>query len=225
MSVEQQDMALQRLRSDILSGELVPGSAVSESRIAERYATGRASARTALQRLTQQGLVAVVARRGYVITPVTIGDVREVFQMRLALEPLAARLAAGKVDAKMMMKREEKALADWRSDRSVGVDVLTHNRFIHMHIAEASGNKRLARQINDLLGESERSILISLKTGSMVGQMMDEHTTLINALGSGDPQLSEHHARIHIETTMRNIMDALLTNETVLSHPIHGLNP
>ncbi len=224
MSVAQQsDLALEYLRRDILSGELEPGSGVSETSIAGRYSTGRASARTALQRLTQQGLVAVVPRRGYVITRVTIGDVREVFQLRLVLEPLAARLAAGRVDAKTMMKREEKALAAWRARRSVGADVLRHNRFIHMHIAESSGNARLARQIGDLLGESERSVLIGLRSGTLNGQMMDEHKTLIEALGSGDSDLSEHRARVHIETTMRNIMDALLSNDAVLNQPIDGL--
>lgn len=225
MSVGQQDLALQQLRRDILSGELHPGAAVSESAIAERYGTGRAGARTALQRLTQQGLVAVVPRRGYVITRVTIGDVREVFQMRLALEPLAARLATGKVDAKLMMKREEKALAAWRGKRSVGADVLKHNRFIHMHIAEASGNARLARQIDDLLGESDRSILIGLKNGTLINRMMDEHKLLIEALASGDADLAEERSRTHVETTMRNIMDALLSNDAVLSQPIDGLRP
>lgn len=221
--VQQSDLALEKLRRDILSGKLLPGSGVSEAGIAERYATGRASARTALQRLTQQGLVAVVPRRGYVITRVTVRDVREIFQMRLALEPLAARLAAGRVDAKAMMKREDKALAAWRAGRSAGGDVLKHNRYIHMHIAESSGNTRLARQIDDLLGESDRSILIGLGGGMLIGQMMDEHKPLIDALGSGDPDLSEHRARIHIETTMRNIMDALLSHDTVLSRPIDEL--
>jgi DNA-binding GntR family transcriptional regulator len=167
-------------------------------------------------------LVEAQARRGYVITQVTIGDVREIFQMRLVLEPMAARLAAGRVDAKTMRRREEKAIDAWRTKRSVGADVLKHNRYIHMHIAESSGNARLARQIDDLLGESERSILIGLRGGSFILKMMDEHMTLIEALAAGDPDLAEHRARIHIETTMRNIMDALLSRDTVLSQPIHA---
>jgi DNA-binding GntR family transcriptional regulator len=220
---QQSDLALERLRRDLLSGALAPGSAVSETGIAGRYATGRASARTALQRLTQQGLVAVVPRRGYVIARVTIGDVREIFQMRLALEPLAARLAAGRVDARTMLARERKALAAWRGRRSTGADVLAHNRFVHMHIAEASGNARLVRQIDDLLAESERSVMIGLGNGSLVTQMMDEHLPLIEALQSGDPDVAEERARRHVETTMRNTMDGFLSTDAVLSQAIHAL--
>ena len=222
---KQSDVAFEQLRREILTGVLVPASAVSETSIAERYATGRASARTALQRLAQQGLVEVVPRRGYVITRVTIRDVREIFQMRLALEPLAARLAAGRVDAGAMLRREKRALADWRAQHSTAADVLSHNRFIHMHIAHASGNARLARQIDELLAESERSVMIGLGSGTLVRQMMDEHLPLIEALQSGDPEVAEERARRHIETTMRNTMDGFLSSDVVLSQPIDGLRP
>lgn len=218
---QQSDVALEQLRRDILNAELAPGSAVSESGIAKRYATGRASARTALQRLVQQGLVAVVPRQGYVITRVTIGDVREIFQLRMALEPLAARLAAGRVDAELMRKRERDALQAWQAQRGVGADVLQHNRFIHMHIAEASGNSRLARHIDDLLGEAERSILLGIRRGNLVLQMMNEHEPLIDALAAGDPEAAATCARQHVETTMRNVMDALHSRDEVLNQPIH----
>jgi DNA-binding GntR family transcriptional regulator len=186
------------------------------------YGTGRASARTALQRLTQQGLVAPVPRRGYIITRMTIGDVREIFELRLALEPLAARLATGRADCRMMMKREEEALAAWRARRCRHADVLEHNRFIHMHVAEASGNGRLARRIDELLGESERSISIGLRNGSLTGRMTDEHMLLIEALQSGDADLAEERAREHVSSTMRNVMDALLNSPAILSQPIDG---
>lgn len=221
MSTQQSELAFERIRRDILNCELIPGSAVSEIGIAKRYDTGRASARTAMQRLAHQGLISVVPRRGYVITSVTIRDVREVFQMRLAVEPMAARLAAGRIDAKTMRQRERDWLKNWRGQQGAGSDVLAHNRYIHMHIAEATGNARLTRQIDDLLGESERSTLIGLKRGTFVLQMFGEHLPLIDALEAGDADLSEHLARVHVDTAMRHSMDALVNRDAVLSQTIH----
>ena len=57
----------------------------------ERFALGKASCRVALQRLIQDGLVTSLPRQGYRAAPVTVRDVDEIFELRLALEPVAAR--------------------------------------------------------------------------------------------------------------------------------------
>jgi len=93
-----------------------------------------------------------VQRHGYTIVPVTLKDVEEVFALRLILEPEAARLAAGKVDAKALM-RIDRAGRGNSASKNHGNRIgffLDANREFHMVIAAASGNVRLARSISAL---------------------------------------------------------------------------
>ncbi len=92
------------LRQSILSCALIPGSTLTEASLMERYKVGKSTCRLALARLIQEGFVESVPRQGYVIVPITLKDVEEVFALRLLLEPAAARLAAGKVDAKALAR-------------------------------------------------------------------------------------------------------------------------
>src|SRR5271170_3283594 len=90
-------VAFDRIRQDIIGCALEPGRQVTEAELAARYALGKAPIRAALLGLCQEGLVRAIPRRGYLITPITMRDVQDVFQLRILLEPTAARLSAGRV--------------------------------------------------------------------------------------------------------------------------------
>jgi DNA-binding GntR family transcriptional regulator len=84
------EQAVASLRREIVACRLAPGDTVSETLMAERFSFGRAAIRTALARLAEEGLVNAIARRGWVVSLVTIRDIHEVFDLRLMLEPEAA---------------------------------------------------------------------------------------------------------------------------------------
>ena len=90
--------AYETIRRDIIRCELDPGSEASEAALASRLGLGKAPIRVALARLCQEGLVRPLPRRGYIVTPITIKDVHEILEMRMALEPVAARMAVGRLD-------------------------------------------------------------------------------------------------------------------------------
>src|SRR5262245_53345201 len=96
------DQAYDRIKEDIVVCRLRPGAEVTEAGLAQHYELGLAPIRAALSRLSQEGLVNVIPRRGYVITPITIQTVKEVFDLRLLLEPAAARAAAGRVNGDLL---------------------------------------------------------------------------------------------------------------------------
>ena len=76
------DRVYDLIKSDIILCKLVPGEEVTEVRLAERYGFGRAPVRAALSKLEQEGLVSVVPRRGYLVSPITIKAVQEIFDLR-----------------------------------------------------------------------------------------------------------------------------------------------
>ncbi|WP_284286494.1 GntR family transcriptional regulator, partial [Methylobacterium gregans] len=94
------------LRREIVSCRLLPGTRFTEAEVMERFEIGKASCRIALQRLTQDGFVTSMPRHGYRITPITVKDVDEVFSLRVELEPLAARGAAGRVNRAQLERLE-----------------------------------------------------------------------------------------------------------------------
>jgi DNA-binding GntR family transcriptional regulator len=92
------ERAYERLRRDIISCAIAPGSEISESQLSTLYKLGKAAIRVALTKLSHDGLVRAIPRRGYMVVPITLKDIHDVFELRVMLEPTAARMAAGKVN-------------------------------------------------------------------------------------------------------------------------------
>ncbi|MFM0203625.1 GntR family transcriptional regulator [Paraburkholderia fungorum] len=203
------DDAYGRIRRDILSCRFMPGSTVSESQLMDTYAIGKNSCRIALVRLVQEGFIRSIPRQGYRIAPVTLRDVEEVFTLRVQLEPLAARLACGRVDIALLRRLEaacrvphpERALSDQ-------IDVfLDANRDFHLAIAAASGNERLHRTLASLMDEMCRLVALGFGVQGTKPEIKHDHNAMIDAFEAGDGRRAETIARRHIETFQSMTME------------------
>jgi len=196
------DDAYARIRRDILSCHLMPGASTTESQLMSDYGIGKNSVRIALVRLIQEGFVRSIPRQGYRITPITLKDVEEVFALRVQLEPLAARLACGRVDVELLRRLEvacrvpypERALSD-----QIGV-FLDANREFHLAIAAASGNDRLLHTLASLLDEMSRLVALGFGVQRTKPEIKHDHNAMIDAFIAGDGRRAETIARRHIET-------------------------
>ena len=88
------EQAYQQIRSSILFYQLAPGSRVSETSLTRRFKLRQAAVRSALLRLNQEGLVDKTDERNPRVAPLTLKDVRDIYGLRLLLEPQAAQFAA-----------------------------------------------------------------------------------------------------------------------------------
>ncbi|MBR0671911.1 GntR family transcriptional regulator [Neoroseomonas soli] len=180
------DQATGILRRDILTTRLAPGETVSEGATAQRLGLGKAPVRAALARLAEEGLVLSVPRRGWVVSMVTIRDIHEVFDLRLLLEPEAARRAAGRADGAVLAHLDAVCAAGYRpEDEESALAFLDANRAFHVAIADLSGNLRLARVIGRLLDESTRMLVLGLRRRDRTGEMAHEHAELVKMLADG----------------------------------------
>ncbi|WOD15526.1 GntR family transcriptional regulator [Paraburkholderia kirstenboschensis] len=203
------DDAYAQIRRDILSCRFMPGSTVSESQLMETYAIGKNSCRIALVRLVQEGFIRSIPRQGYRLAPVTLRDVEEVFALRVQLEPLAARLACGRVDIALLRRLEaacrvphpERALSD-----QIGV-FLDANRHFHLAIAAASGNDRLHRTLASLMDEMSRLVALGFGVQGTKPEIKHDHNAMIDAFEAGDGRRAETIARRHIETFQAMTME------------------
>jgi len=159
--------AYDRLRKAIVSVELAPGEPVSEAQLVEGFGFSKAAVRAALARLRAEGLVLAEPRRGHFVAPLTMRDVLEIYDLRLALEPAAAEAAAGAIDARELARLRALAEPEFDVGDPRGVEkFLAANRAIHLAIVAAAGNQRAARIVERLLDDSERARLLALRAGA-----------------------------------------------------------
>lgn len=207
------------LRNEIVSLGLPPGAEVSEQRLAADFGLSRAPVRAALARLRTEGLVISVPRRGHSVAVITLRDVNEIFRMRLLLEPEAAAMAAGNIGARELAALDAACAKRYDPDsrRSI-IEFLAANRELHVRVAEASGNGRLARTIAQLLSEAARASHLALAAGAGDGglRIFHEHAELIDALVEPDPDAARQHMRSAIASFHTELTNVLLTTNAVL---------
>ncbi|MEC5344249.1 GntR family transcriptional regulator [Brenneria populi] len=195
------DQAYHAIRRDILTCRLLPGSLVTESELMDRYQSGKNSIRLALTRLSHERLTISRPRKGYRIAPVTIQDVEEIFTVRAALEPLAARLAVGKVDVAQLKVLEAQCRVEVAAPLSTRIDVFMNaNKRFHLTIAQATGNTHLIRSLSGLMDEMARLVALGFNVQRIKPEIKHDHNAMIDAFIEGDAKRVEFIARRHIET-------------------------
>ncbi len=206
--------AYQRAKEDIISCALPPGAEISESFLSARFRSGKAPIRWALACLAKEHLVVARPRKGYVVAPVTLQTVRELFELRLLLEPAAAKLAAGKVDSVRLNELDRVCDAGYMpGNRASEAQFLKANKEFHVSVARASGNQRLATLLEGILEEMERLFHLGLAIRNRSEEMRHEHSALIEALVSGDCDRAEKVTIEQIEAARQMVLGALLSSK------------
>ena len=219
------DRAYERIKHDIITCAITPGTAITEPQICAHYKLGKAPVRMALTRLAHDGLVRAIPRRGYMVTPVTLKDIHDVFELRLMLEPAAARMAAGKVDAQRLRALDDVYRAGYQTNDAKSITrFLDANKAFHVAIAQATGNCRLATMIAQLLDQMTRLLHLGLGLRNRSQEMQHEHRTLVKALARGDGETAERIAREQIESARNMVLSAIMTSSTVMNLAITGEN-
>lgn len=203
------DQAFENLAESIVRGEIAPGSPLSELEIAAKFGISRAPAREAIYRLEARGLVLRSRHHGARVVELSIDDLRELFQMREALEGMACRLAAEKmtsaelddVTASLAIHVHQPDLASGAAYYQAGGD----NDF-HFRIARGSRNGRLVRALCEDLYHVLRIYRFRSSTHSgRAKQAHKEHEAVAAALCARDADAAEARMREHIRQSWANI--------------------
>lgn len=217
------DRAYERIRHDIITCAVAPGTEVSEPQLCAQHRLGKAPVRMALIRLAHDGLVRAIPRRGYMVTPVTLKDIHDVFELRLMLEPAAARMAAGKVATRRLRELDDACRSGYQSNDVKSITrIIDANKAFHVAIAQATGNGRLAAMVAQLHDQMTRLMHLGLGLRNRSLEMQHEHRALVKALVRGDGELAERIAREQIETARNRMLSAIMTSHTVMNLAITG---
>jgi DNA-binding GntR family transcriptional regulator len=203
------DQAFENLADAIVRGEFPPGAPLSELETAVKFGISRAPAREAIYRLEARGLVRRSRHHGARVVELSVEDLRELFQVREALEGMACRLAARSMTvvelddltASLATHVHQPDLASGAAYYQAGGD----NDF-HFRIARGSRNGRLVRALCEDLYHVLRVYRFRSSTHpGRAKQAHKEHEAIAAALCARDAEAAEARMREHIRQSWKNI--------------------
>jgi DNA-binding GntR family transcriptional regulator len=198
------DRAYLAIRDLIVSLELPPGAIIDERQLIESLGIGRTPVREALRRLSQEQLVEVFPRRGMFVTGVDVRDLARISEVRVALEPEAARLAAERAT-----DEERMTLADLSDLIERGADLMALDERIHRAIYAAAHNHLLEKTLGEYYVLALRIWMIALDRAQDLEQAVEAHRDLIQAIVVANGDRAAETMRAHVENfeqAMRTVL-------------------
>ena len=203
------------IKDEIMTCTLEPGQQIAQPQLAERYKLSLTPVHDALQRLSQEGFLQAIPRFGYVVTPISVMDVHEIFDLRALLEPEAARLAAIHGTKEAFARIQKAAEFSYiPGDRRSITQFVGRNAEFHRSIADVAGNRRLAEAIYRMLDELTRIFYLGLNMREMTREVFDEHHRIAMAISKQDPDESEQTSRDEVLRSRDRILDALISGQS-----------
>lgn len=204
------ELVLEAIREAIINGKLKPRERLMEIQLAEELGVSRTPIREALRKLELEGFIVMVPRKGAYVADISFKDIADVFEIRAALEGLAAALAAERITDEELEELErnlvEKAEAIANNDLEKLVEVDT--RF-HELIYQASRNDRLTFIVNNLREQIQRFRATSLSFPGRMKKSLDEHRNLVDAIQSRDTMAARQLAEEHIENAENSMIESI----------------
>ncbi|MET0295805.1 MAG: GntR family transcriptional regulator [Microbacterium sp.] len=223
------DRAYATLLDEIQSGTLGPGTVLGEVEQAARLGVSRTPLREALGRLASDGLVAQQSARVTVVTGVDADDIRELFEVRRALEESAAGLAAARGDVLVFSAlAEEFAHASLRAEQGRADYYALIQRF-DAAIDASVGNDYLTSALRTIRTHLVRVRRLARDKPARLAASVEEHRLIASAIAAGDAELAAHATHVHLHNALANILesiDASSSSETVtVPEPVEGPRP
>ncbi len=212
-----------RLREMILAGDLPAGSRIAELTLVDKLGVSRTPIRTALMKLEQEGLLEALSNGGYAVRTFTERDVSDAIELRGTLEGLAARFAAQRGCAPVVLAQAKACLdlidqllaSDSLNDEAFSAYV-AHNERFHALLSEMTGSAVLQRELERVIGlpfASPSGFVISQANSPQARDMLiiaqDQHRQVLTAVEQREGSRAEAIMREHSRMAQRNLSEAM----------------
>lgn len=203
------------IKGEIIHGVLEPGKTFPLADFIKRYQFGITPTREAMTLLEQEGYVKIDAHYGYVIKPITLEDVKNVFELRAVLETSAARLAAQRATESQIQEIMDAVYRQPSADLVPDPlpSFMIRNHAFHVTIAKASGNYRLATALAQILEEQMRVLLVYFKIEAREGKLDFDHLAIAEAIKSRDADLAEKLIYEDVTYSLANVTAKMEQNQ------------
>jgi len=191
------DLAYRSIRDSILSGLLPMGTRLLDVKLGRELEVSRGTVRDALSRLVDEGLVVEQPRQGLFVREFGPQDVIDIYNLRIAIEPVAARLAVRRsIDSSRLVGRldEMRAAAEAGDVPAVSAAELA----FHFEICEASQNQHLIDCYRMIQSRVRMALSLDNRGNEDYRSIADRHVPLLEAIRTGDEHLAATAAHAHI---------------------------
>jgi DNA-binding GntR family transcriptional regulator len=197
------------LRRSIIMGHRLPGERIDIRQIAQHYGTSITPVREALQMLNQEGLVTIRPHSGYLVTQLTLKQLRDLFDLREILELAAAERAARKITPEQLGVLEGVSGGYTGDDDESYARYTAENRRFHTLIAQATGNHELAEMLGNLHDRLARFMVLRY-----AGEMMHHsHARIIKALRAHDMDAARQAMLDELNETREIVLDRVIQEQ------------
>jgi DNA-binding GntR family transcriptional regulator len=197
------DIVLERIRTGIADGTWAPGARLVERDLAQELAVSRVPVREALQMLEREGFVQLLPRRGAVVRELTRKVVEDLFDIRQALEVLAARLVAERIDDEGLSRLHEVVEEGRRAlEADDRTRIGTANTTFHETMLELSRNDSLRALLEPLSGR----LRWLFRQTSDYQRVQAEHEQIYAALAARDAELAAAVALAHVRASRHMLL-------------------
>jgi DNA-binding GntR family transcriptional regulator len=193
------------VRRAIVTGRLLPGSAINEIEIAEKLGLSRTPVREAVKKISDEGLVDVMAQAGTFVAAISRSQVEEAYIIRIALEAESVARAAPLMtenhvhNLEEIIDRHDAALRRGRFDEAIARD-----DDFHRSIAETSGLTTLWKVVDNCKAQMDRCRLQTLPKPGHGTETIKQHRAIVTALASRKVRPSVQAVREHLNTSLQN---------------------
>jgi DNA-binding GntR family transcriptional regulator len=204
------DRAYGAILDEICTGRLAPGQRVVQDELAERLAVSRQPVLQALLLLKRQGFLHEAGRRGLMVAPIDPVFTAHLYELRRALDGVAAhgaaqrRTASSAAAGRALIERGRRAVAAGDTAAMIAADIAFH-RFIY----ELSGNSLIAETATLHWHHIRRVMGQVLRDAGRLGTIWDEHEAILDAVLRGDADQAEARSRRHAERAAQALIAEL----------------
>jgi DNA-binding GntR family transcriptional regulator len=198
----QTEQSYEALLEGILRANYHPGEILKERQLARELGVNPVTIHRAAERLNSDGLLERRRRRGWQVVKLRVGDLREIYRIRLLLEPLAIPKATAKISESTLDELEQESnglIGD--GEQSTVYERRKADYHLHRSLCEASGNRVLGETLDPLI----RKALLMTTVGfrySRISRSLHEHREIIQALRKRDPAEVVRRLKAHLKAAM-----------------------
>ena len=207
-------VAYDQIKTMILQKDLTPGQFINESQLQELLELGRTPVREAIRKLELEGLVLMIPRKGAEVADISEKSLKDVLEVREALEELAARLACDKI-TKEGINRLKEAAQDFRSALKSNDITQMAEADVRFHdvICNATENQKLGQLLNNLREQMYRYRIEYLKDQQVYEKLLSEHEEIIRHIEKGEKDEAARVVSRHIENQAQAVTDVIRTKK------------
>ena len=201
------DVVFNTLRKAILTGKLKPGERLMEVHLASRLGVSRTPIREAIRKLELEGLVIMIPRRGAEVAQITEKSLKDVLEVRRALDALSVELACDRITEEEIRTLKDACDEFENAVKGKEVSVIAKaDVALHDIIVQAAGNQRLQQLVNNLAEQMYRYRFVYIKDESQHEKLIAEHKEIYESIANRDKERASKAAKIHIDNQEKSII-------------------